>query len=88
MKARISLLHKTEAEWLALRAFKPDAGEVIVYDPDSTINYSRVKIGDGVHTLVELPFLIEEIANTIVDKYQSDYQRAEILDCGSILKYL
>lgn len=58
MKARITFLHKTEAEWNKLN-FKPDAGEIVVYDPDAKFSYSRVKLGDGIHTLQELPFFIE-----------------------------
>ena len=38
MKARISLLHKTESEWSELSFWIPEAGEVIVYDPDDSYN--------------------------------------------------
>ena len=31
---------------------------MIVYDPDENYNYSRVKIGDGISTANELPFII------------------------------
>ena len=69
MNARISQLHKTEAEWLDVQAqyevnneiFVPRAGELIVYDPDDTYEYARLKIGDGKTALQDLPFLAETI---------------------------
>lgn len=62
MKARITLLHKTEEEWNKI-SFQPKLGEVIVYDPDEKRTYSRLKIGDGVHELKDLPFLVEATIN-------------------------
>jgi hypothetical protein len=69
MNARISQLHKTEAEWLEVQAqykahgevFIPRAGELIVYDPDASYDYARLKIGDGVTALQELPFLTDTV---------------------------
>lgn len=31
-------------------------GEIIIYDIDDTHNYERIKIGDGVSIVTELPF--------------------------------
>ena len=61
MKARLSLLHKTEAEWNRLSALVPYAGEVLVFDPDVLHNYARLKIGDGKTLLKDLPFFIDSI---------------------------
>ena len=33
MKARISQLHRTEAEWQKLTSWIPEPGELIIYDP-------------------------------------------------------
>ena len=59
MKARISQLHKTEAEWLRHSSWKPEAGELVVYDPDVNHQYARIKIGDGKHTLADLDFFVD-----------------------------
>ena len=69
MNARISQLHKTEAEWLAVQAqyeahgevFIPRAGELIVYDPDDAYEHARLKIGDGVTALQHLSFLADTV---------------------------
>ena len=54
MKARVCNLHKTEAEWIKLNTWVPEAGELIVYDPDAHHNYARIKMGDGVRPLKDL----------------------------------
>jgi hypothetical protein len=74
MKARITFLHNTEADWLKLD-FIPKAGELIIYDEDEKYNYPRVKIGDGSHSLKNLPFFIEE---AILDR------RLEAIDGGRL----
>ena len=53
---RIVHKHDTEANWDKATAFVPLAGEIIVYDKDSTHNYARVKIGDGTTKINNLPF--------------------------------
>lgn len=37
--------------------FVPLNGEMIIYQPDNTHSYSRVKIGDGSTNVVSLPFI-------------------------------
>ena len=51
IKTRVQNKHDTEANWKLATNFVPLAGEIIVYDPDSTHSSPRVKIGDG-ETLV------------------------------------
>lgn len=53
---RIMQKHDTEANWALKTNFTPLAGEIIVYDKDSTHNYARVKIGDGTTKINNLPF--------------------------------
>lgn len=84
MKARVSQLHKTEAEWLKLSSFIPAAGEIVVYDADDKYSYTRLKIGDGVTTLHNLPFFIDEAVLTIL----ANRQRTEIIDGGCITDYV
>ena len=80
MKARLSLLHKTEAEWNNMPTFKPYAGEVIIYDPDEVYPFARLKIGDGKTLLYLLPFVID----SAIDIYADKHRYGEELDCGRI----
>lgn len=84
MKARISNLAKTAAEWSKFN-FKPLPGEVIVYlpEPNNINNCVKIKIGDGVHVLQELPFVVEHIAEELL----ADYKRDEEFDAGRITDY-
>lgn len=68
MLARISLLHKTEAEWNKLSSFIPEEGELVLYDPDENYDYVRVKVGDGVHELSTLGFFVEAAAEAVFNK--------------------
>lgn len=80
MKARVSHLHKTELEWAKLVSWKPEAGELIIFDPDENYDYARVKIGDGKRTLKELPFFID----SAILNHLKVQQYFEIIDGGRI----
>ena len=54
---RIQHKHDVEANWLKAINFTPKAGELIVYDPDENFNYARTKIGDGLRSVNDLPFV-------------------------------
>ena len=82
MKARVSNLIKTEAEWSKLD-FKPYPGEIIVYAPSNEVDCVKIKIGDGKHTLHDLPFVIEHIALSLLEEYKCQ----EIFDAGRITDY-
>lgn len=56
LKARIVHKHDTEANWNKAINFIPKESEFIVYDMDDTHNYFRLKIGDGVTDVINLPF--------------------------------
>ena len=56
LKARIVHKHDTEANWNKATNFIPKESEFIVYDMDDTHNYFRLKIGDGVTDVINLPF--------------------------------
>lgn len=60
LDARIKMRHDTEANWLLAINFIPLFGEIIVYDVDSTHDNPRIKIGDGVTIVNNLPFLSAE----------------------------
>jgi hypothetical protein len=82
VKARVSNLIKTEAEWAKL-SFKPYPGELIVYAPENSSSCAKIKVGDGVHLLNELPFVIDQ---TVLE-FIKEYDQREIADAGRITDY-
>ena len=82
MKARVSNLYKTEAEWNKLD-FTPLPGELIVYAPDEKCNYARAKVGDGTTTLHKLPFFTE----ADITAKLAEFQFATVTDAGRISDY-
>lgn len=56
LKARVTMKHDTETNWNKAINFTPLNGEVIVYDMDATNDKPRIKIGDGLTKVTELPF--------------------------------
>lgn len=83
MKARISNLHKTEIEWLKLGSWVPEAGELIVYDPDENYTYSRLKVGDGINTLQDLSFFVDKATLALIQKQRY----FDIIDAGRVTDY-
>ncbi len=92
MKARVSQLHKTEADWDKLPNFIPSAGEFIVFDPDERHPYVRLKVGDGeLQTdgtikgtkLKDLPFFINATINDCLTANRFN----DVIDCGRITDY-
>ena len=57
IKARFQLKNDTETNWNKAINFVPLKGEVIVYSIDDSHPFFRLKIGDGIHTIIELPFI-------------------------------
>lgn len=57
MNVRHIQKHDTEENWLKAKNFIPLAGEIILYDPDNTHDYTRQKIGDGIHNVNDLKFI-------------------------------
>ena len=64
--SRIRLKHDTYANWELKSDFIPLAGEIIIYEADAT-NPQRIKIGDGVTTVVNLPYYDDFITPEEVD---------------------
>lgn len=56
ISSRIVHKHDSEENWLKATNFIPKLGELIVYSPDETYSYSRLKIGDGKTNVNNLPF--------------------------------
>ena len=92
IKTRIQLKSDTEANWNKAGAkagsngFVPLSGELIVYTPDATHPFSRLKVGDGVTNVTQLPFIDAGTLNgkdSELVKYQS---RIDFPSPGSINK--
>ena len=62
---RIQHKHDTEENWLKATGFTPKAGEMIVYDIDVSHYCQRIKIGDGVNNVNDLPFITDGITQEI-----------------------
>ena len=58
--SRLILKHDVESNWNRAQTFVPKQGEIIIYDIDENHSYERFKIGDGVTTVYELSFYLEE----------------------------
>lgn len=57
LKVRVQHKHDIEANWQKATNFIPKAGELIIYDPDANFEFARVKIGDGITLVSDLPFV-------------------------------
>ena len=66
LDTRIINKHDTEENW-SKASFIPRKGEFIIYDPDATHTRSRIKVGDGVRTLSELPFSSQNADFSVVE---------------------
>ena len=61
LKTRIINKHDTEAHWELATGFIPEDGEIIIYDPDETYDYARIKVGDGETNVNSLPFVDDAV---------------------------
>ena len=82
MKARVSQLYKTEAEWSGLPDFVPFKGEFVIFSPDKQHSYARLKIGDGSTPLKNLPFFIDFAIDDFVAGHCD-----KIVDAGCVTDY-
>ena len=73
ISSRVINLHDTEANWKTKTDFIPKSGETIVYDADATHKHCRIKLGDGVTTINNLPFISisETELNSIINNIKN-----------------
>lgn len=92
VKARIRLKSDTEANWNKALNFIPLKGEVIVYSTDESHPFSRLKVGDGMTPVVDLPFIgAQSMSNVDIKAYTKDFwdqNRDYIPKMGEIAIYL
>ena len=48
--------NKTQEEWGKITTFIPQEGEIIIYNIDEKNHFPRLKIGDGITNVNNLPF--------------------------------
>lgn len=65
--SRIIHKHDIEENWIKAVNFIPKQGEIIIYDKDDNYGYERMKIGDGVSKVNDLPFNLDQISDTLAD---------------------
>ena len=80
VNARIQLKRDTAANWEKQIDFIPLLGELVVYTDNHFPEPIRFKIGDGIHTINELPFALS------ISKSDSAYEadKLSVEDTGSI----
>ncbi len=66
VKTRIQLKYDTEANWNKAINFVPLKGEVIIYSADDSHPFCRLKIGDGINKVRDLPFILSN--NSVVNE--------------------
>lgn len=71
IKTRIQLKNDTETNWRKAQAFRPLPGELIIYSTDAAHPFSRLKVGDGVTTVTQLPFVGATIYAETTDYFRS-----------------
>ena len=83
MKERIQIKHDIAANWAKAKNFIPLPGELIIYDgilEDGVyIEQPKLKIGDGIHKLAELPFIEINSKTDTTRKYQYENETLEII---------
>lgn len=78
IKTRVKNKHDVEANWNKAVNFVPLDGEQILYDPDDGHTGTRIKFGDGVTNVINLPFFDDDITlDEINALWNSDVQSAE-----------
>ena len=73
INARIIPKHDIETNWNKAINFIPLKGEIIVYDVDENYSYPRIKHGDGVTKVIDLPFRELQINWNQTDDSQKDF---------------
>ena len=78
MKERIQIKHDIAANWAKAKNFTPLAGELIIYDGvlenGIYVEQPKLKIGDGIHKLAELPFIDTVNNQSSKISYQYEYE--------------
>ncbi len=83
LNARPIPIHDTQSNWERAVGFVPKRGEIVIYDKDIVHNYSRIKVGDGVTAINDLPFVID----SALDQLFTSESGILYCDGGNITEY-
>ena len=72
IKGRLVQKHDIEAHWNLATNFIPKQGELIIYDIDDNYDYERIKIGDGVSYVTDLPFILDNLKDVKIPHLNAD----------------
>lgn len=86
LNARIQHKHDTYEHWKLATGFIPKDGELIIYDPDDTCAYTRLKFGDGETNVDALPFFGNEII-TRLDEVENTQANIVPVFIGTTAQY-
>lgn len=67
---RLVQKHDIQSNWEKATNFIPMAGEIIIYDKDENHSYERLKIGDGIQNVDNLPFVDDAVRSAISSTYE------------------
>lgn len=81
LKARIVHKHDVQSNWEKATFFTPKEGELIVYEADESVDFPRLKVGDGTSNVNDLPFVAEALTTADIDEICTD----TVLDNASML---
>lgn len=83
LHSRIINIHDIEERWNRATTFIPRAGEIVVYDVDDQHTYPRFKLGDGVTSVVNLPFSTD----LAIEAFFGEHDGVIHLNGGNIKEY-
>lgn len=75
--------HDIEANWLKATGFIPLRGEVIIYEADDEHDYERIKVGDGVTVVSELPFAVDAITAEDIEEILGSLDESDFAGIAS-----
>lgn len=82
MKERLTLKHDIAANWEKAKNFIPLAGEIIIYDGivdnGKYIEVPRLKVGDGIRNINDLPFIEIASSTEAASKYKVEDDLLEL----------
>lgn len=85
LKTRIINKHDTEAHWELATGFIPEDGEIIIYDPDETYDYARVKVGDGETNVNSLKFVDDAVREQLTQHISQTHSVNLTMQGGQVI---
>ena len=86
LNTRIVHKHAVEADWIKAVNFIPKNAELIIYDPDESHSYARLKMGDGETNVNELPFVDDALQRDMLRKTEQTLTDEEVEQVHKNLK--